>query len=73
MQAPIEEGRVFLLMTFTIGLDESEGGLFGKELTDIMALFTKQMTDGVPKKREGGEVYTAEEIDDPRITSTATT
>ena len=30
-------------------LDELEGGLFGKDVADIMALFTKQMTDGVPK------------------------
>ena len=30
-----------------------------------MALVQTKQTDGVPKKREGGEVYTAEEIDDP--------
>ena len=66
MQAPKIEEEVFLLMTFTTGWMRAKAVCSVKELTDIMALFTKQMTDGVPKKREGGEVYTAEEIDDPQ-------
>ena len=30
-------------------LDETEGGLFGQKVSDVMSLFTNQMTDGVPK------------------------
>ena len=47
--SPDRRGEGISLNDIYDWLDESEGGLFGKELTDIMALFTKQMTDGVPK------------------------
>ena len=36
-------------------LDEVEGGLFGPQASTILELFTKQMTDSVPKNVPAGE------------------
>jgi len=36
-------------------LDEVEGGLFGPQASAILELFTKQMTDSVPKNVPAGE------------------
>ena len=30
-------------------IDETEGGLFGQKIADVITLFTNQMTEGVPK------------------------
>ena len=36
-------------------LDEVEGGLFGKEASKVLELFTNQMTEGVPKNVGAGK------------------
>lgn len=36
-------------------LDEIEGGLFGEEASKVIDLFTKQMSDSVPKNLKAGK------------------
>lgn len=36
-------------------LDEIEGGLFGEEALKVIDLFTKQMSDSVPKNSKAGK------------------
>jgi hypothetical protein len=52
--SPERKGENVSLNLIYDWLDEVEGGLFSEKVTEMIQLFTKQMTEGVPKNVKAG-------------------